>query len=304
MTANVINPVDRTRRLSRRPRRAGATAATVAGLVLLALVVLAVFAPLIAPYPPDTGQLSQTLRPPAWMSGGTWSHPLGTDTLGRDELSRLIFSARISLLVGLVSAVIASLVGVPLGLLSGYLGGRVDTIVVGLVNILTAFPFLLLALLVAAVIGPGLTNVLLILGLTGWPIYTRVIRSVVLELRERTFVTNARVLGLSHTRIMVRHVLPGVWPTFLVITSLQVGHMILAEAFLSFLGLGVQPPTATWGRMLSDGRSYIYQQWWLTVLPGLAILITVLSVNLLSDSARSLLARSSIRVSAGDDSAP
>lgn len=285
-------------------RCAGRASATVAAAVLVALVVVAVFAPLLAPYPPNSGQLSQTLLPPAWMSGGSWGHVLGTDTLGRDELSRLIFSARISLLVGLASALIAGLVGVPLGLVSGYLGGRVDTLVVGLVNILTAFPFLLLTLLVAAVLGPGLTNVLLILGLTGWPIYTRVIRSVVLELRERTFVTNARVLGLSHTRIMARHVLPGIWPTFLVITSLQVGHMILAEAFLSFLGLGIQPPTATWGRMLSDGRAYIYQQWWLTVLPGLAILITVLSVNLLSDSMRSLLARSSSRSRASDDPVP
>lgn len=270
----------------RRLRRAGIISA---GLLLL-LVMVAVFAPALAPHDPTGGELKDLLRPPVWADGGTWTFPLGTDSLGRDELSRLIYGARISLLVGLISAVIASLVGVPLGLLSGYLGGRVDSIIVGVVNIMMAFPFLLLALLVAGVTGPGLRNVLLILGLTGWPIYTRVIRSVVLELRERTFVTNARIMGLSHLRVMFRHVLPGVWPTFLVLTSLQIGHMILAEAFLSFLGLGIQPPTPSWGGMLSEGRAYIYGQWWLTTLPGIAILVTVLSVNLLSDNIRDALA--------------
>lgn len=269
--------------------------------MLAGLVFVAVFAPVVAPHPPTGGELPDLLKPPAWMDGGEWRFPLGTDALGRDELSRLIFSARISLLVGFLAALIAAAVGVPLGVVSGYLGGRVDSVVAGLVNIMMAFPFLLLALLVAAVTGPGLRNVLLILGLTGWPIYTRVIRSVVLELRERTFVTNARVLGLSHARVMLRHVLPGVWPTFLVITSLQIGHMILAEAFLSFLGLGIQPPTPSWGGMLDSGRAHIYDQWWLTTFPGIAILITVLSVNLLSDSVRDLMARSSHRVLPHDD---
>jgi peptide/nickel transport system permease protein len=284
-------------------RTGAGTAARISGGVLLLVIVIAVFAPLIAPHPPNIGELSQILLPPAWMKGGSWSHVLGTDSLGRDELSRLIYGARISLLVGLVATLIAGLVGVPLGLLSGYLGGVADSIIVGFVNIMTAFPFLLLALLVAAVTGPGLKNVLLILGLTGWPIYTRVIRSVVLELRERPFVSNARVLGLSHWRIMTRHVMPGIWPTFLVISSLQVGYMILAEAFLSYLGLGVHEPTATWGGMLSDGSQYIFSQWWLTAFPGLAILITVLSVNVLSDSLRDLTGQAGRR-KAADDAAP
>jgi len=271
-------------------RRRLRVAGVVSAVVLVLLVLVAVFAPLLAPHDPTGGELKDLLKPPVWDPDGSWTFPLGTDSLGRDELSRLIYGARISLLVGLLAAVIASLVGVPLGLLSGYLGGRVDSVIVGIVNVMMAFPFLLLALLVAGVTGPGLRNVLLILGLTGWPIYTRVIRSVVLELRERTFVTNARVMGLSHTRVMFRHVLPGVWPTFLVLTSLQIGHMILAEAFLSFLGLGIQPPTPTWGGMLSEGRAYIYGQWWLTTFPGIAILITVLCVNLLSDSIRDALA--------------
>lgn len=284
-------------------RTGAGTAARISGGVLLLVIVIAVFAPYIAPHPPNIGELSQILLPPAWMKGGSWSHVLGTDSLGRDELSRLIYGARISLLVGLVATLIAGLVGVPLGLLSGYLGGVADSIIVGFVNIMTAFPFLLLALLVAAVTGPGLKNVLLILGLTGWPIYTRVIRSVVLELRERPFVSNARVLGLSHWRIMTRHVMPGIWPTFLVISSLQVGYMILAEAFLSYLGLGVPEPTATWGGMLSDGSQYIFSQWWLTAFPGLAILIIVLSVNVLSDSLRDLTGRAVPR-KAADDAAP
>lgn len=283
--------------------RAGLVALTSGGMLLM-LVLVAVFAPVVAPHSPTGGELVDLLKPPAWMEGGSWRFPLGTDALGRDELSRLIYSARISLLVGFLAALIASAVGVPLGLVSGYLGGRVDATIVGVVNIMMAFPFLLLALLVAAVTGPGLRNVLLILGLTGWPIYTRVIRSVVLELRERTFVTNARVLGLSHLRVMFRHVLPGVWPTFLVITSLQIGHMILAEAFLSFLGLGIQPPTPTWGGMLDDGRAHIYDQWWLTTFPGIAILITVLSVNLLSDSIRDLLAGSTRQVVSTDEPDP
>ncbi|ASW56607.1 hypothetical protein CIK06_24265 [Plantactinospora sp. KBS50] len=282
------------RSVARRLRRLS-PAGRVSAVVLLLLIAVAVLAPLLAPYSPTGGELRDLLRPPAWQAGGTWSFPLGTDSLGRDELSRLIYSARISLLVGLLAALIASVVGVPLGLAAGYLGGRTDSFIVGLVNIMMAFPFLLLALLVAAVAGPGLRNVLFILGLTGWPIYTRVIRSVVLELRERTFVTNARVMGLSHLRVMFRHVLPGVWPTFLVITSLQIGHMILAEAFLSFLGLGIQPPTPTWGAMLSEGRAHIYEQWWLSALPGLAILITVLCVNVLSDSVRDALAAGTSR---------
>lgn len=276
-------------------------AGIISGALLVLLVLVAVFAPLLTPHDPTGGELVDLLRPPVWAEGGSWSHPLGTDSLGRDELSRLMYGARISLLVGLVAAVIASVVGVPLGLLSGYLGGRVDSVIVGVVNVMMAFPFLLLTLLVASVTGPGLRNVLLILGLTGWPIYTRVIRSVVLELRERTFVTNARVMGLSHLRVMFRHVLPGVWPTFLVLTSLQIGHMILAEAFLSFLGLGIQPPTPTWGGMLNEGRAYIYGQWWLTTFPGIAILITVLCVNLLSDSIRDALASTG---SVDDDAPP
>jgi peptide/nickel transport system permease protein len=257
--------------------------------VLLVLVMVAVAAPWIAPYDPFSGGLNQILVPPAWMDGGQSSHLLGTDKLGRDILSRLIFGSRISILVGLSAAGLAAAIGVPLGLLAGYLGGVFDAAISTILNVLLGFPFILLALLIAAVVGPSFGNVILILGAVGWPIYTRIIRSQVLELRERDFARIARAMGYGHWRIMLRHLLPGVVATFLVIASLQVGQMILSEAFLSFLGLGIQPPNPSWGGMLSDGRSLIFTQWWLTVLPGLAIFVTVLSVNLLGDGLRDAL---------------
>jgi ABC-type dipeptide/oligopeptide/nickel transport system permease subunit len=250
------------------------------------LALAAIFAPRLAPYEPLAGRLSDILLPPAWMDGGSGAHLLGTDKLGRDEVSRLIYGTRVSLAAGLSAAVIAAVIGVPLGVVGGYMGGRVDSAIAVALNIVLGFPFILLALLIAAVVGPGFRNVIVILGVAGWPIYTRVIRAQVLELRERDFVKLARAMGLSHRRIMLRHVLPGVWATFLVIASLQVGQMILAESFLSFLGLGVQPPQPSWGGMLSDGRSLIFTHGWLTFFPGLAIFVTVLSVNLLGDGLR------------------
>lgn len=253
---------------------------------LAALVAVAILAPLIAPADPAAGTLEDILVPPAWMTGGSLAFPLGTDKLGRDELSRLIYGSRVSLTIGVAAALIAASIGVPLGLVAGYLGGRFDAAVGVVLNVLLGFPFILLALLIAAIVGPGSGNIVVILGVAGWPIYTRVIRAQVLELRERDFVRLARALGYPHTRVMLRHVLPGVTATFLVIASLQVGHMIIAEAFLSFLGLGVQPPTPSWGGMLNEGRSAIFGQPWLTVFPGAAIFVTVLSINLLGDGLR------------------
>lgn len=254
--------------------------------VLTGLVAIALLAPVVAPADPTAGTLEEILRPMSWMPGGSTVHLLGTDKLGRDELSRLIYGSRISLVVGISAACIAAAIGVPLGLIAGYLGGRFDAAVSVALNVLLGFPFILLALLIAAVVGPGFGNTIVILGVAGWPIYTRVIRAQVLELRERDFVQLARALGYPHGRVMRRHVLPGISGTFLVIASLQIGHMILSEAFLSFLGLGVQPPTPSWGGMLNEGRSVIFTHWWLTVLPGAAILVTVLSINLLGDGLR------------------
>jgi ABC-type dipeptide/oligopeptide/nickel transport system permease subunit len=254
--------------------------------VLLLLVVAAVFAPWIAPHSATAGSLEQTLLPPAWMHGGNPSYPLGTDALGRDELSRLIYGCRVSLIVGFAAAGIAAVVGIPLGILAGYLGGAVDWSVSLLLNVLLGFPFILLAVMAALTLGSGLGNVILVLGITGWPLYTRVMRTQVLELRERDFVRMARTLGYSKTRVMVRHILPSVVPTFLVVSSLQVGHMILGEAFLSFIGLGVRPPQPSWGGMLSDGTQLIFTNWWLTVFPGVLIFVTVLSFNLIADGLR------------------
>lgn len=258
------------------------------GVVIVFVALVALFAPFISPHSPTVISLRNSLQPPFWMSSGSAAHLLGTDLLGRDELSRLIYAARVSLTVGISASAIAVAIGVPLGIVAGYMGGLFDSVIGVVLNILLAFPFLLLALLIAAVVGPGFANVIIILGVTGWPIYTRIIRAQVLEIRERDFVKLARAMGLSHTRVMLRHVLPGIWATFLVIASLQVGQMILSEAFLSFLGLGVQPPQPSWGQMLSDGQSLIFSQWWLTLFPGLAIFITVLSVNLFGDGLRDL----------------
>ena len=255
--------------------------------ILSLLAVAAIFAPLIAPHSDTGGSLEQVLLPPAWMHGGSSSYLLGTDALGRDELSRLIYGCRVSLIVGFSAAGIAAVIGVPLGVLAGYLGGGFDWGVSLLLNVVLGFPFILLAVMAAITLGSGLRNVILILGVTGWPLYTRVMRTQVLELRERDFVRMARTLGYSKTRVMVRHILPSVVPTFLVITSLQVGHMILGEAFLSFIGLGVRPPEPSWGGMLSDGTQLIFTNWWLTVFPGVLIFITVLSFNLISDGLRS-----------------
>jgi peptide/nickel transport system permease protein len=255
--------------------------------ILCVLAVAAIFAPWIAPHSDTGGSLEQVLLPPAWMHGGNSNYLLGTDALGRDELSRLIYGCRVSLIVGFAAAAIAAVIGVPLGVLAGYLGGGFDWGVSLLLNVVLGFPFILLAVMAAITLGSGVRNVILILGITGWPLYTRVMRTQVLELRERDFVRMARTLGYSKTRVMVRHILPSVVPTFLVITSLQVGHMILGEAFLSFIGLGVRPPQPSWGGMLSDGTQLIFTNWWLTVFPGVLIFITVLSFNLIADGLRS-----------------
>jgi ABC-type dipeptide/oligopeptide/nickel transport system permease subunit len=260
--------------------------ALVGGVVFGLIVIVAILAPELAPQNPTGGTLSATLLPPFWMHGGSLAHILGTDELGRDELSRLIYGARVSVSVGVGAALIAGVVGVPLGVLAGYLGGTFDAVLGIVLNVFIAFPFLLLALLVAAVVGPSFSNTLLILGIAGWPVYARVIRAEVLSVREHMYVEMARTMGFSRIRVMARHIFPTVRPTFLVVASLQVGQMILAEAFLSFLGLGVQPPQPSWGNMLADGQNLIYTQWWLTVFPGMAILVTVLSVNLIADGLR------------------
>lgn len=259
------------------------------GLVVLAMCTMAILAPVIAPYDPLKQDLGARLVPPVWYQGGSWAHPLGTDRVGRDTLSRLMWGARISLATGALATILSLVIGVVLGILAGYYGGLVDSIVNGLVNLWLAFPFILLALAIVAVLGPSFTNMIIALGLTTWPIFTRVVRSEVLRARRQDFVTAATMLGARDTRIMGRHIFPMLINSVIVLGSLEVARLILLESFLSFLGLGVQAPEASWGNMLAEARQYILQMWWLVTLPGLALFVTALGINVCGDALRDLL---------------
>jgi peptide/nickel transport system permease protein len=267
--------------------------------IVLFVLVLAVAAPLLAPTNPYVGRTVDRLTAPSWMEGGDPKFLLGTDALGRDTLSRLIFGARVSITVAILAVIGASTLGVALGLLAGFYGRWIDWVISTTVNIFLSFPFVLLALAVIAVIGPGkwvlpalpwLDGALVgVLAITGWPVYTRVIRAQTLSLREREFIHAGRILGAGDTRLIVRHILPNVANLLVVIMSLQVAQMIILESFLSFLGLGVQPPIPSWGSMLGDGRLYMFDKWWMATFPGLAIFITTLAINLVGDGLRDLL---------------
>jgi ABC-type dipeptide/oligopeptide/nickel transport system permease subunit len=257
--------------------------------VVLAVCLVALLAPVLAPQNPYLGKTLERLLPPAWMDGGSPQFLLGTDQLGRDTLSRLIFGARISLSVAVLSVAGSSVLGVLLGLFAGYYRGWVDWCISSLVNIMLTFPFVLLALAVIAVLGPSFWNLIIVLAITGWPIYTRVLRAQALSLREREFIQAARAMGAGDRRIILRHLLPNVLNLLVVIASLQVAQMIILESFLSFLGLGVQPPIPSWGSMLGDGRLYMFDKWWMATFPGLAIVLTTLAINLVGDGLRDLL---------------
>jgi ABC-type dipeptide/oligopeptide/nickel transport system permease subunit len=256
---------------------------------LIAAIVCAVFAPQLAPHDPLTGDLSARLRPPTWIERGSRDHPLGTDHLGRDILSRVIYGARVSLLVGLVSSLIGGTIGVALGVVSGYFRGRVDTVIAKLIDIQLAFPFILFAITVIAVLGPSLRNLLVILAVSGWVTYARVVRGQTMSLREHDFIQAARSLGAPAWRILARHVVPNVLPYALVIMTTEIGRLIVLESTLSFLGLGVPPPTPSWGLALADGKDYLVSGWWLATFPGLAIMLLVLCMNIMGDGARDLL---------------
>ncbi|HLZ27177.1 MAG TPA: ABC transporter permease [Chloroflexota bacterium] len=262
----------------------GRNRAALAGLLVIAVLVLAaIFAPFLTPYNPYLVSLEIRLQPP----GG--AHPLGTDELGRDILARLLFGARVSLWVGVVTVVLAGLIGVAGGLAAGYLGGYWDAIIMRLVDIFLAFPVIILAIAIVAVRGPGLTNVLIALALVYWTTYARVARAVVLTLREEEYTWAARTLGASTFRIMLRHLLPNAVAPLVVLASLGMGNAILAEAALSFLGLGIQPPEASWGSMLNFGMQFLREDSFLSTTPGLAIFVTVLGFNLLGDGLRDAL---------------
>ena len=256
----------------------------VPAVILGTLVVAAVLAPLVAPHDPERPvRGAKIFAPPVW-EGGSWSTPLGTDFQGRDVLSRLIYGARVSLTVGLMGTVFAGGVGLALGVLSGYLGGWVDQVIMRLTDAWLALPSIIFGIFLAMLVGPGMWNIVVILGLVYWTRYARVIRGEVLSLRERDFVRLAQVAGASKWRIIRRHIVPNVLNTWMVLASLTVGVVIVIEASLSFLGLGVPPPTPAWGRMLAEARSTLMAgQWWLTVFPGICISVVVLAANLFGD---------------------
>lgn len=261
----------------------------VLGVILLSVpVICAIFAPWLVSHDPAAQSLIARLQPPAWQ-GGNPEFILGTDGLGRDLLSRLIYGARVSLLVGLTVVLIGGTVGTLIGVLSGYLGGLFDSIVMRIVDVFLAFPFLVLALVVLAITGPGLINVILVLGFTSWVPYARVARAKVLSLKEREFVEASQALAARPGRIMTRHVFPNIVSSILVIASTRVASAIVAEATLSFLGLGVGSGTPSWGATLADGRTYLLIAWWPSTFPGLAIMITVLGINLIGDGLRDRL---------------
>jgi peptide/nickel transport system permease protein len=263
---------------------------SIVGLVIiLALVLTAVLAPLVAPYDPTLGSLGDRLTPPSWQEGGSSAHLLGTDKLGRDTLSRLIYGARTSLAVAAVAIVVAGSMGSLLGIAAGYLGGWVDIVIMRLVDLAFAFPTILLAMVLAVIFEASFSNIILVISLVLWAEYARMARGETLRVKEMDFVALAQVAGVSKLMIMLRHILPNVASSLIVLATLQVGIVIIMESSLSFLGVGIPPPTPDWGSMIAEGRSYIVSAWWLSVVPGVAIVLTVLSFNLLGDTLTELL---------------
>ena len=259
--------------------------AQVATAILIIIILLAALASFLTPYNPISTDLLHRLIHPFTTS----EHWLGTDAIGRDVWARLVYGARVSLAVGIVSVLVSGSLGVVIGLVSGFFGGWVDDVLMRIADILLAFPFILLMLAVLSVIGPGLGNLIMVLGLTGWVPYARVVRGEVLSIKEKEFIEAAHTIGASNARIIFKHILPNTFSTVIVVASFAVASNIITEATLSFLGLGVKPTTPTWGMMLSEGREYIRTAGYLTTIPGIAICITVLGINLLGDWLRDVL---------------
>ena len=261
----------------------------IGGIILLVVFGSALLANYLAPHEPNKQRLVARFKPPVWAQGGSTTYLLGTDNVGRDIFSRIIHGSRISLSVGIAAVGISLLIGVTLGLLSGFLGERVDATIMALVDTMLAFPQLILAFAMVAVLGPGIGNLILVLGLTGWERYARVVRAEVLALREREFVQAARAIGVATPTIIFRHIMPNTFSSVIVMATLQIAQAILAEAALSFLGLGTGQTYPSWGQMIALGRDYINIAWWLSTFPGIAILLTVLAINLLGDRIRDIL---------------
>jgi ABC-type dipeptide/oligopeptide/nickel transport system permease subunit len=255
-------------------------------IVVATFILMAVFAPFVAPHDPYATDLFRRLQPPAWIEGGEWSYLLGCDALGRDILSRIIYGARISIFIGAAVVLVATTIGILAGLAAGYLRGWVDTVISRLVDILLGFPYLIFAIGLMAMMGPGLINIILALVYKEWVIPCRVVRGETLATRELEYVEAARALGASNRHIMLREILPNILSPVMVVATIRMAHVIILEASLSFLGLGVQPPTASWGAMVADGRAFILQAWWVSTFPGVAILLLVLAINVASQGLR------------------
>jgi peptide/nickel transport system permease protein len=258
-------------------------------IMVLGVIFSAVLAPLISPHDPILQDVEKRLIPPMGQEGADPDYLLGTDHLGRDIVSRLIYGARISIVVSVSAVALSAVLGTLIGLFSGFYGGKVDSFFMRIADVQLAFPFILLAIAIIAVLGPNLQNIILTMGITGWVIYARVVRAEVLSLREKEFITSVRALGGSNGRIIFRHLFPNVVPPIIVIVTLEMARMIIMEAALSFLGLGIQPPTPTWGGMLADGRVYLVTSWWLATFPGVVIMLVVLGINLLGNWLRDML---------------
>lgn len=280
-------PTTRTRWGLRRLSRQWPAILSVSMLVLLILA--AVFADSVSPHDPTEQHIAQRLQPPAWMEGGDWTYPLGTDQLGRDMLSRIIHGARVSLAVGFAAVAVSGVLGVVVGLLAGFYGGWIERIIMRLVDTQLAIPRILLAVSIIAVLGQGVLNVIIVLGIAGWMTYARIVRAQVLSVKEKEYIMAARALGATSRSIMLRHILPNVSSVIIVVASVSVAGNIILESSLSFLGLGAGVEAISWGTMLADSRSYMSTNGWLPTLPGLAIVYAVFAVNVLGDWLRDTL---------------
>jgi peptide/nickel transport system permease protein len=285
-SGNLRNKKSKKRSFRRRFRIS--ISASISIVVVALVIVAAVAAPLIAPFPPNEQHIVLRLRPPSWLPHGEPGYIFGTDTLGRDIFSRIIYGARISLVVGFSSIFISGLLGVFLGLIAAYFQGFSDTLLSTFADIQQSIPFIALLIALAAVIGPSLQNVILILGITGWVVYYRVMRADTLSIKQRYYIEASRALGANNSWIIIKHIFPNSVASIMVIGTLLMASVITGEAGLSFLGLGIPPIIPTWGNMIADGREYLQDAWWLSVFPGVALSITVLGVNLIGDWLRDL----------------
>ncbi|MFB5679061.1 ABC transporter permease [Paenibacillus terreus] len=262
---------------------------TVGAVLVLIVCLTALFAPLLTSHDPAAVDPLNRLKPPVWLEGGTKEHWLGTDNLGRDMWSRIVYGARVSLIVGIGAVLVSGAIGAVLGLMSGFYGRWIDAVIMRVADSFMAIPTILFMLVVMAVVGPGLTTLIFVIGVTNWVSYTRVVRGEVLSVKERDFVKAAKAVGARDGRIILKHILPNILSSFIVISGMNVATTIIMEASLSFLGLGIKPPDVSWGGMLSDGRQYVATSWWVATFPGLAITLTVLGVIFLGDWLRDVL---------------